>query len=1311
MKYFCALLIILGAGSCWSVLEESASLKEFMYGSAEQCAYDNWLSHVSEGIVTDNYNLYAPYDQQNNSFGGFNQASSSELNIWETALGYMLDGDLESTEWYLDLNDYPFQVVEFHDTDTDRTYYMIRESLNNDYDNNGTAYLEDDENGSFDFGWGIHIFNPEASNPIIMSVVHPCDDFIAPPLAIECFQEWDAMFLQINGAGREVAWTEQGSYTNSKSLSDPSRNTNHAFTQAYYLFCDKIREVFGRREFSPQIHSYDWNRHAGYANCQISAGYSEECPNLPIRDMSDLKLDLINASSHLIHEAGTIGDNAAVYLNDFYAVHYSEYDFEYVSPDTVLTVNSNVDLVGYSQNRQMLYSFAGWNSYDVFEPFFHLEMDELPNCYSQIISNLRWFYAYNTDTNEYEMDQIFDNVILYYRPYVEAVQAVLPALFEMNDQAIPSSPAGLNASFMGFNEIEVSWEPISSYDFKTYEVYYNTDHITDTTFTSYNRFDAEILASPDQSFITIPELLENQQYYFKIRAIDYNDNYSQFSPEVYSITAPAVFSQITAVGEDDESLLSWELESQSGILGFRIYRKTADTEFTVLDDYHNNLELLGGNDLGDLYQYVDLTAENEIFYTYKISSINQAAYEYIYEEEAECSPREIYFLEFYDANDTMLDEIAFAANPYASDEYDEGYDIIKPDSLYNGVFSAAFFESNWITEDIYLSREIHEIYDPADEYETWTVKVRTHLVEQPLHLKVSDNYDRNVEKLYLYSYSSGEIADIAENELEFTVPDTHYVTFTLIWGDLLPTVYFTNQPNRIYQENDSLLIDWNINYPVMVDQVDLFVSNYEDSLWLATDIPGDVTSFNWMVPAGITMHDARFGLNIYTVHDELFLRTSPFLIGLLPLEQTLLPEAGWQMVTNPWVDNHITISEDFSNRTELYRLEGEFEYLLTDTMNFAQGYWLNTLSPAAYTDDSVIQKAIYFKELEPGWNLLANPHLCSYEIEDLRFELVGDDFSFSQSINNEFISRAVYAYRSEEDGEIRTGSYQLIDEIRAKEAFWLYCYADIEMEPYCIFKPYNNSYFVFPDPATQIVIDFDQDLGDSDQMVIGLRSQGDDEFEYKYDLPEPPAKPVNESIAAYLTKDTAIDTTFKHARLNWEYRPELSQSELEEAVWDFALDVNEAGDVAITASFLDVPDDYTVNLAIGAFNAELEDAETIVFTALNSGHFVGTITISNGREENTATAKSTGFASYPNPFNPQTTLIFNLKEDSDVKLQIYNIRGQLVRTLHNGWFTKGDYKVVWNGRNEFGKRVSSGLYFASFRTNRETQITKLLLLK
>ncbi len=65
---------------------------------------------------------------------------------------------------------------------------------------------------------------------------------------------------------------------------------------------------------------------------------------------------------------------------------------------------------------------------------------------------------------------------------------------------------------------------------------------------------------------------------------------------------------------------------------------------------------------------------------------------------------------------------------------------------------------------------------------------------------------------------------------------------------------------------------------------------------------------------------------------------------------------------------------------------------------------------------------------------------------------------------------------------------------------------------------------------------------------------------------------------------------------------------------------------------------------------------------------------------------------YPNPFNPSTTIYFGLSQDINVKLEVYNILGQKVRTLKNGFMPGGRHKVLWDGRNDSGQKVSSGVY-------------------
>ena len=84
---------------------------------------------------------------------------------------------------------------------------------------------------------------------------------------------------------------------------------------------------------------------------------------------------------------------------------------------------------------------------------------------------------------------------------------------------------------------------------------------------------------------------------------------------------------------------------------------------------------------------------------------------------------------------------------------------------------------------------------------------------------------------------------------------------------------------------------------------------------------------------------------------------------------------------------------------------------------------------------------------------------------------------------------------------------------------------------------------------------------------------------------------------------------------------------------------------------------------------------------------------------------------FPNPFNPATTIAFSLARRGHVVLAIYDVRGALVRTLVNETRTAGDYRIEWDGRNNAGTSVSSGVYFYRLSASGFRSTKKMVLLK
>jgi len=85
-------------------------------------------------------------------------------------------------------------------------------------------------------------------------------------------------------------------------------------------------------------------------------------------------------------------------------------------------------------------------------------------------------------------------------------------------------------------------------------------------------------------------------------------------------------------------------------------------------------------------------------------------------------------------------------------------------------------------------------------------------------------------------------------------------------------------------------------------------------------------------------------------------------------------------------------------------------------------------------------------------------------------------------------------------------------------------------------------------------------------------------------------------------------------------------------------------------------------------------------------------------------------SAYPNPFNPVTKIAYTIKAAGHLSLKVYNVRGQLVKTLIDG-HVDADSFVMWDGTNNQGANVSSGVYFYEARMGNDVKVNKLALVK
>jgi Secretion system C-terminal sorting domain len=485
------------------VLEESGSLRDFLAGVNANSAYDNWISHVSEAIADSGYNDYGPesLDPQTGGFGTFrfipNTPHGDEtLEHWDAIFNTLFTGDLDTAAELVSdsLETFHYETVRFTDTEFDREYWMIREQLDMSYvDTSNTADPSDDIYGSFRNGWGVFIYNPDAARENVMiQVVHPCDDFFAPYAAIELFLNTDASTLCINGAGREVLWTNQGSYSNSKSKSDPSRNADHPLQRFHERFADQFIGLYPYPAIAIQLHSFDPSHNLHTANV-LSAGYSQTIPTMPLRDLRFEGRDIVHLTPHPVFEAGDYVGNAGplpeLPVNEYYAINCTQNYYVHIGGNDSLLVPRATTLRGDPNNRQDNYLHDHIHNYyalQTIQPFLHVEMDEFP--------------AYLED-GEVPRSDLFDlqvfppemgtyvPMLQFFEPFLSSIETWLTWMDNPFSIFMPPQIVGIEAFADGDGQVWVSWQSIADGHHLSYEVLGDTEPITEDSPVIWNSDD------------------------------------------------------------------------------------------------------------------------------------------------------------------------------------------------------------------------------------------------------------------------------------------------------------------------------------------------------------------------------------------------------------------------------------------------------------------------------------------------------------------------------------------------------------------------------------------------------------------------------------------------------------------------------------------------------------------------------------------------------------------------------------------------------------------------------------------------------
>jgi subtilisin family serine protease len=167
---------------------------------------------------------------------------------------------------------------------------------------------------------------------------------------------------------------------------------------------------------------------------------------------------------------------------------------------------------------------------------------------------------------------------------------------------------------------------------------------------------------------------------------------------------------------------------------------------------------------------------------------------------------------------------------------------------------------------------------------------------------------------------------------------------------------------------------------------------------------------------------------------------------------------------------------------------------------------------------------------------------------------------------------------------------------------------------------------------------------------------------------------------------------------------------------NFPIDIN--GNIKISSALGDIDQDGDFDIVIpndaGFYTIDIKrPAQEILWqcymaTYNRSGNIYQS---TPNNDNNQPPVVTTLHENYPNPFNPETTISFDLGSASPVNIVIYNQKGQIVRTLVNNEMPAGKHHVVWNGRDDNGSPVSSGIYFFKMFAGKYSNTRKMVMMK
>lgn len=385
-----------------------------------------------------------------------------------------------------------------------------------------------------------------------------------------------------------------------------------------------------------------------------------------------------------------------------------------------------------------------------------------------------------------------------------------------------------------------------------------------------------------------------------------------------------------------------------------------------------------------------------------------------------------------------------------------------------------------------------------------------------------------------------------------------------------------------------------------------------------------------------------------------------------------------------------------------------------------RAYWLVTDVPKTFDAENGLTPNLedYIISLKPGWNMIASPFPFPVQLADIIttnedaldypfYYQTGDSIGWRQ------LDSEIY-YILPWEGYLVHNSDSVEQSIIIQP--WLDAGHDTAYTSPKALPKEKRYQAKYPDLKMLVAADVRCGKYFDDNNLFGVTDRASNGKD-KYDVHEVP--PIGDFVSLWINNN------------NWEdkagsYTSDFRKSGADGYSWDLVLDYSQSNPAkALSVTFKEVfqiPEkwvmylfDLNQDIAIN-----LKEESNILFTPLKGKADRKKYKLVIGTEEYVQTNSDNiplvplAFElkqNYPNPFNSSTTIVFSLPNRMHTKVQIFNIMGQLVKTIADGELRGGLHQLIWDGRNEQETILSTGMYFIRIESENKADVKKMLLIK